>query len=66
MSQTLAGPKTFIITYDDGEGIQTLNVPQKIYENESEFQKNIISMKCLDCNFESHFDCIEKENKIGS
>ncbi len=61
MSTTLMPQRLFLITYDDGYSTQTLKVPYELYLNEPEFQKNIISMKCLKCNFESNFDCIEKE-----
>lgn len=56
--------KYFLITYDSGdeEKPQTLKVPEIVYEQSPEFSKNIISMKCLSCDFESHFDCIEKES----
>ena len=63
MSQTLAKPKIFIITYDDGEDTQILRVPEHLYKSEEEFQKNIISMKCLHCNLVTNFDCIEKEQE---
>jgi len=53
--------RLFLITYDDGFSTQTIKVPVELYENEIEFQKNIISMKCLHCNFESNFDCVETE-----
>lgn len=63
MSQKLLPLRLFLITYDDGEGTQTIKVPVFLYENHPEFRKNIISFKCLSCNYESHFDCIEKESK---
>jgi len=63
MSVTLMPQKLLLITYDDGYSTQTVKVPVELYENEEEFKKNIISMKCLHCGFESHFDCIEKENQ---
>ena len=52
---SLEKPKVFIITYDDGIGTQTLQVPDNLFYKEEEFRKNIISMKCLSCNFESNF-----------
>lgn len=63
MSVKLMPQRLFLITYDDGDSSQTLKVPIELYANESEFQKNIISMKCLHCNFESHFNCVEKEDQ---
>lgn len=61
MSVKLMPQRLFLITYDDGYSTQTIKVPVELYENEIEFQKNIISMKCLNCNFESNFDCVDKE-----
>ena len=57
---SLENPKVFIITYDDGEGEQVLKVPHIIFSNEVEFRKNIISIKCLACNFESNFEVGKK------
>ena len=62
MSVKLMPQRLFLITYDDGYSTQTIKVPVELYVNEIEFQKNIISMKCLHCNFESSFDCVNKEN----
>jgi len=56
---SLEKPKVFIITYDDGAGEQTLEVPDNLFYKEEEFRKNILSMKCLSCNFESKF--VEEE-----
>ena len=61
MSVKLMPQRLFLITYDDGYSTQTVKVPVELYENEEAFRKYIISFKCLSCNFESHFDCVEKE-----
>ncbi len=47
--------KVFIITYDDGETSQVLNVPFDLYYSNSAFRKNILHTKCLDCNVEFKF-----------
>lgn len=47
--------KVFIITYDDGETSQVLNVPFELYHSNSAFQKNVTHTKCLDCNVEFNF-----------
>ena len=69
MSMTLIKPKTklFLITYDYGtkDRPQTRNVPHDLLVKEPIlFAENIISIKCLDCNFESKF--VSMENKIGT
>lgn len=46
--------KLFEITYDDGKSEQKLDVPHALYPDEA-FQKNLIYLKCKDCNFESSF-----------
>ncbi len=51
----------FKIIYDDGISKQVLTVPHELYDSDAEFRKNIISMKCLCCGFESSFDYVEKE-----
>ena len=63
MSLMTVSKRLFLITYDDGHLTQTIKVPAELYENEPEFRKNIISFKCLKCNFTSNFDCIEKESE---
>ena len=55
----LENTKVFIITYDDGEKGQTLSVPHYEFEKFDDLRNNILIMKCLKCNFESHFE----ENK---
>lgn len=61
MSVKLMPERLFLITYDDGYTTQTLKVPVELFVNEEEFRKNIISMKCLHCGFESSFDTVDKE-----
>jgi len=48
--------KAFIITYDAGNRQQTLTVPKSKFDKHEVFRKCIITMKCLSCNFESHFE----------
>lgn len=52
--------KVFIITYDDGETTQVLNVSFELYHSNSAFRKNILHTKCLDCNVEFNFEEKEK------
>lgn len=52
---SLEKPKVFIITYDDGENGQVREIPHKLFNDDVDFRKNIICMKCLSCNFESKF-----------
>ena len=63
MSLITIPKRLFLITYDDGYSTQTLKVPVELYESDSNFQKNIISFKCLHCGVEFHYDCIEKESE---
>ena len=69
MSVKLVNPKTklFLITYDYGtkDRPHTRKVPHSLLLKEPIlFAENIISMKCLDCNFESKF--VDMENKNGT
>lgn len=65
MSQMFEKPKVFTITYDDDKDTQVLNVSHETFEEEEEFRKYIISMKCLCCGYESSFDEVEKESQNG-
>lgn len=56
---SLEKPKAFIITFDGGDKKQTLTVTHDDYNEHEEFRKNILIIKCLRCDFESHF---EEEN----
>ena len=63
MSVKLVNPKTklFLITYDYGteDRPHTRKVPHSLLLKEPIlFAENIISMKCLDCNFESNFEVV--------
>jgi len=67
MSITLVRPKTklFLITYDYGteDRPHIRKVPHDLLIKEPIlFAENIISMKCLDCNFESKFIDIGDKN----
>jgi len=69
MSVTLVKPKLnlFLITYDYGTENRphTRKVPHELLVKEPIlFAENIISMKCLDCNFESNF--VDMEDKNGT
>ena len=60
---SLEKPKVFIITYDEGSSRpKTRNVSHELYNSEWCFRKQILSMKCLHCNFESNFEEIENGN----
>ena len=64
MSVAVLVKKLFLVTWDSGndDREQTLKIPHEDFYNEPEiYQKDIISMKCLHCGFESSFDVIEKE-----
>lgn len=63
MSLVFEKPKVFTIIYDDYD-TQILNVPHQTFAENEEFQKCIISMKCLCCGFESNFDEVSKESYI--
>jgi len=56
MMTSLLNSKVFIITYDDGENGQVLRVPHFRYYEDDVFAKNVIHMKCLDCNLEFNFE----------
>ena len=56
MMVTLEKLKVFLITYDDGETDQVLNVQFDFYHSKSAFRKNVTHIKCLDCNVEFNFD----------
>ena len=67
MSVKLVHPKTklFLITYDYGteDRPHTRTVPHSLLVKQPIlFAENIISMKCLDCNFELKFVDVENEN----
>jgi len=69
MSVELVKPKTklFLITYDYGteDRPQSRKVPHSLLLKEPIlFAENIISMKCLDCNFEANF--VDMGNKHGT
>ncbi len=64
MSLVFEKPKVFTIIYDDDKDIQILNVPHQTFAEDKEFQKYIISIKCLCCGFESNFDEVSKESYI--
>ena len=67
MSITLVKTKLFLITYDYGteDRPQTRKVPHDLLIKEPIlFAENIISIKCLDCNFESKF--VDTEDKNGT
>ena len=69
MTVQLVKPKTklFLITYDYGteDRPHTRKVPHSLLLKEPIlFAENIISMKCLDCNFEANF--VDVENKNGT
>ncbi|MCJ8305436.1 MAG: hypothetical protein HRU07_00115 [Nitrosopumilus sp.] len=56
MSQVLKPKlKEFLITYD-GQEPQVLVVTHQLFYSNKEFQQFIIHQKCLDCDFESHFE----------
>lgn len=69
MTVQLVKPKTklFLITYDYGteDRPHTRKVPHNLLQKEPLlFAENIISMKCLDCNFKSIF--ADKGDKNGA
>jgi len=68
MSVKLVNTKTklFLITYDYGteDRPHSRKVPHSLLLKEPIlFAENIISMKCLDCNFESKFVNMENKNE---
>ena len=66
MNAKLVNSKLFLITYDYGtkDRPHTRKVPHNLLLQEPIlFAENIISMKCLDCNFESKFVDVSKENE---
>ncbi len=55
-------PKILIITYDDGEGTETLRVPHFLF-NDEEFRNHIISIRCLFCDSSNCAHCNFEENQ---
>ena len=45
----------FLITYDCGKFQESVAVPHSLFNEDADFRKNIVCMKCLNCNFESKF-----------
>ena len=60
---SLEKPKVFIITYDDGEGTQTLRVSHNRFNDDVTFRKWIVSIKCLFCDSSDCIHCNFEEKK---